>query len=74
MYIFPRTFDKGRSARFLQDLRPFSKVRFRTLNKYLDGLEQVFYTLFCLFTYFERGNQIVIQMLEELNHEKSYCA
>jgi hypothetical protein len=26
------------------------------------------------FTYFERGNQIVIQMLEELSHEKSYCA
>jgi hypothetical protein len=26
------------------------------------------------FTYFERGNQIVIQMLEELSHEKSNCA
>jgi hypothetical protein len=26
------------------------------------------------FTYFERVNQIVIQMLEELSHEKSYCA
>jgi hypothetical protein len=26
------------------------------------------------FTYFEQGNQIVIQMLEELSHKKSYCA
>jgi hypothetical protein len=26
------------------------------------------------FAYFKRGNQIVIQMLEEPNHEKSYCA
>jgi hypothetical protein len=26
------------------------------------------------FTYIERGNQIVIQMLEELSHEKSHCA
>ena len=26
------------------------------------------------FTYFERGNQIVIQMLEELSNEKSDCA
>ena len=25
-------------------------------------------------TYFERGNQLVIQMLEELSHEKSDCA
>ena len=27
-----------------------------------------------LFTYFERGNQIAIQMLEESSHEKSYCS
>jgi hypothetical protein len=26
------------------------------------------------FTCFERGTQIVIQMLEGLSHEKSYCA
>jgi putative acetyltransferase len=27
-----------------------------------------------MFTSFERGNQIVIQMLEKFSHEKSYCA
>ncbi len=39
------------------------------------GIESTFGIVFdTSFTYFERGNQIVIQMLEELCHEKSYCA
>ncbi len=39
------------------------------------GIESTLGIVFeMLFTYFERGNQIVIQMLEEPGHEKSYCA
>ena len=39
------------------------------------GIESTLGLLFeTSFSYFERGNQIVIQMLEELSYEKSYCA
>jgi hypothetical protein len=39
------------------------------------GIESTWGIVFATsFTYLERGNQIVIQMLEELSREKSDCA
>ena len=38
------------------------------------GLDEGIVSMFgMLFTCFERVHQIVMQMLEELSHEKSYC-
>jgi hypothetical protein len=75
----PRQTPPGQAAsRWLASSRSNMLIEYRfTVESWwrTGGVESTLGIVFeTSFTYFERGNQIVIQMLEELSHEKSYCA